>query len=359
MARRPLLLMTQNLKNLFLDESKIESAVRSFHGEAIVSGRKVGEKFTEYLIQIEGQELAKLHVYPCNDSTFTLMTQVGKNHPLSLRVAEHVAENCRRKAYEQRPFVLAHISEEDWNFLLTHLADYGFEVSQARLEHGIRFDVKKGPKDQVNLNRYAKKGNFLMQGKALEVYATVVEILSEQLPDKRELVEAQLKTYNIQGVKADRLFDQLRQHVPSAMDLLGETGAAIISPALALAQLDIELPDYSCIAYYSLRGLEVYMKAIMAKNGQPVANHLGFANYMAPGGVRLLNGVRDKMTPQEAGAVEEGYALLKADRNPLFHADANPEMSRILPDKAEATSILHTVLLFIERTAAAIPDHAR
>lgn len=350
--------MTQNLKNLLLDQSKIDGAVRSFPGATTITGPGDHEKFAEYLIQVEGQDAAMLHVYARNDSTFTLMSTVGKNHALSFQVAQHVAESCKRVAYEQRPLSIDYISEEDWDFLLAHLEDYGFAVSKGNLDYGVRFDVKKGPKDYVNLNRYTKSGKFLMQGRALEVYATVVDILSEQLTDKRELVEAQLKTYNVKDVKADGLFEQLQQHVPSAMNLLGDTGAAIISPALALAQLDIDLPDYSCIAYHALRGLEVYMKAIMAKNGYSVQNHAGFGSYMDAGGARLLMSVRAKMTVQEAHAIEEGYAFLKADRNPLFHADANPQMSRILPDKDEASSLLHSVLNLIERTAAAIPNHA-
>jgi hypothetical protein len=352
--------MTQNLKNLFLDESKIDGAIRSFSGEATITGPSARGRFTEYEILIEGQEIAKLHVYACDDSTFTLTSSVGKNQALSRQVADHVAENCKRKAYEQRPFSLERISEDDWEFLLEHLEnDYGFVVTEGAVPHGVRFDVKKAHNDYVNLNRYTKSGKLLMQGKAREVYSTVVEILSEHLTDKRELVEAQLKTYDVKDVKAEALVGELRQHVPSAMDLLGETGAAIIAPALALAKLDIELPDYSCIAYHALRGLEVYIKAIMAKHGYPVQNTSGFGNYLAANGAQLKIGVRAKMTPEEASAVEDGYALLKADRNPLFHADANPEMSRILPDKAEAANLLYAVLQLIERTAAAIPDHAR
>lgn len=351
--------MTQNLKNLFLDPSMIDGAVRSFDAAAAITGPNVGEKFSEYLIHIEGQEIAKLHVYPRNDNTFTLAAAVGKNQPLSLRVAEHVAENCKRKQHEQRPLTLEHISQESWAFLLKHLADdYGFEVTERAVAHGVRFDIKKGHNDYVNLNRYNKNGNLLMQGKAREVYSTIVEILSDHLPDKRALVEAQLKTYDVSDVKADHLFDELRQSVPSAIDLLGDTGAAIIAPALALSKLNIELPDYSCIAYHALRGLECYVKAIMAKHDCPVQNAAGFGNYLDATGARLKIGVRAKMTHEEAIAVEEGYVLLKADRNPLFHADANPEMSRILPDKAEANNILHAVLHLIERTAAAIPNHA-
>lgn len=359
-ATYPARTMTQNLKKLFLDETKIEGAVHSFSDVATINGPNPRGQFTEYEICIEGQEVAKLHVYACNDSTFTLSASVGKNTDLSQKVAAHVAEQCKRKAYEQRPFSLERISAEDWTFLLEHLEhDYGFAVTEGVVAHGVRFNVKKTHNDYVNLNRYTKSGKLLMQGKSREVYATVVEILSEHLTDKRQLVEAQLKTYDVQDVKAEDLFVELRQHVPSAMDLLGETGAAVISPALALAKLNIDLPDYSCIAYHALRGLELYIKAIMAKRGYEVQSSTGFGNYLAAGGVQLKTGVRAKMTQEEATAVENGYALLKTDRNELFHATANPEMSRILPDKSEATAILHTVLELIERTAAAIPDHAR
>jgi hypothetical protein len=352
--------MTQNLKNLLLDKSKIEGAVRSFHAEATITGPNAYDKFTEYEIHLTGEEAAKLHVYARNDDTFTLNSSVGRNQVLSRKVAEHVAENCKRKEYEQRPLAIEHISQADWNFLLKHLADdYGFTVIEGSVPHGVRFDVKKGQNDQVNLNRYHKKGNFLMQGKAREVYATVVDILSDHLPDKREIVEAQLKTYDVTDVKAAELFEELSQHIPSAMDLLGETGAAIIAPALALAKLNIDLPDYSCIAYPALRGQEVYIKAIMANRNHAVLNNVGFGNFLDGSGTRLKKSVRDSMTVEEANAVEECYAFHKQERHSLFHAEANPDMTRIIVDKTEAVSVLQNVLRLIERTAAAIPDHAR
>lgn len=355
--------MTQNLKNLSLDAAKIEGAVHSFPRLKSATLKKTA-KFDEYCIQMEKQEDAEqqdalLHVYSRTDGKFTLMATVGKNQALSFELAKHVAETCKLVVREQRPLTLARLDEADWQFLMDHLRDYGYEISERPLEHGQRFDVKKDQHDYVNLNRYTRAGNFLMQGKAREVYGAVVDILTEQLPDKRELVEAQLKTYDVKEVKVDALFDELRQHAPSAVNLLGDTGAAILAPALALSKLDIQLPDYSCIAYHALRGLEAYMKAIMSKNSHAVENHVGFGKCMELGGTRLSAGIRGSMTNEEAIAVENGYALLKADRNPLFHADANPEMSRILPDKADATSIMYSVLHLLETTAAAIPAHAR
>ena len=347
--------MAQSLSQIFLDQDRIDSSLRGFDEAAIVIGPTNRGQFTEYHIECANQEVATLHFYFRNDSTTTIGARVGKNHVLSQQIGEHVAKECQKKEFLQQPLTLAHITKENWDFLIKHLSeDYGYTVIEGKVPHGLRFDVKNKGKDQVCLHRYDRKGNFLMQGKALEVYSNVAMALCELTPDKRQMVEAQLKCYEVKGVDAEQLLEQVKEAVPSASDLLGSTGAAVLAPSLALMRLEIDLPDYSVIAYPAIRALEVYMKALMANHGMPVLNQAGFGNYFNRDS--LKSGVQAKINcAKTVEAIEKCYALYNDYRHSLFHAEANPEATRVIEKKDEAVHIVHQVLRLLEETADQIP----
>ncbi|MYM95611.1 type II toxin-antitoxin system RnlA family toxin [Duganella vulcania] len=346
--------MTAKLNSIFLDASKIDAAIRDFRGDMKVDGPTVKEKFTEYQLSTPDALPALLHVYHRVDGTITLTPTVGKNQDLSRAVAEHVANTCKKTEYEQRPLVLQQITEKDWQFMLDHLSDdWKFQVTQEQLEHGVRFRVKKAHGDEVVIHRY-NTGRFLMQGKAREVYGIVSSVLCELAPDKQAIVQAQLVAFDLPQVKAKDLLEELKQWTPSAVEILGDAGAAIIAPSLALMKLNVELTDYSAFAYPALKGLEAYMKALMAEHGMPIKNVVGFGSSF--NGPKLKSGVCAKINCQHTvAAVEKSYDLYNRHRHSLFHADANVELSRIIEQKQEAVSIVHDVLRTIEQTASQIP----
>lgn len=345
--------MTKNLAGLFLDGTLIDVAIRNFDLDADVVGPTDRKGYLEYVLTQTGEKPATLHVYFRKDGMTTLSTKVGGNQELSQQVGEHVAMACKKKEFKQRQLGLDSISTSHWEALLSHLStECNFVVTAEPLQHGVRFRVKKGPGDEVNLHRYST-GSFLMQGKCRDVYGAVAATLCALVPNKREMVEAQLKSLDLENIKASDLMSELSARVPSAMIWLGDVGAAIIAPSLAVTKVTIDLPDYSLFAYPALRGLESYMKAIMAKFGYPVKNEAGFSNYFA--GPTLKMSIREAMNSQSTcEAVEISYALYNKHRHGLFHADANPEFSRTIDTQAEAAAIVEEVLYTLEHTASNI-----
>lgn len=345
--------MTKNLNKLFIDVALIDLAIKNFDEDADVEGPTTHPQYIEYIVTRSGEKPARLHVHIRNDGSTTLNAKVGANQALSQLVGEHIAEACKKAEFKQRQLGLASISTKHWKELLAHLeTECKFTVTQEALDHAERYRVKKGPGDEVNIHRYTTSV-FLMQGKCREVYGAVAAALCALLPNKRELVDAQLKSLDVEGVKADDLIKELGQRVPNAMVWLDDVGSAIIAPCLALTKFKIDLPDYSAFAYPALRGLEYYMKAIMAKYKYPVKNEVGFGNFFA--GASLKASVRAAMGAKETyEAVEISYALYNKHRHGLFHADANPMFSRTIDTQAEATAIVDEVLLNIEQTASKI-----
>ncbi|MES2260652.1 MAG: type II toxin-antitoxin system RnlA family toxin [Pseudomonadota bacterium] len=346
--------MAVKLNSIFLDADKIDGAIRSFRADMTVDGPTVTEQFSAYKLTIPDSPSGLLHVHYRIDSTVTLNASVGKNKELSLAVAEHVANTCKKTEYEPRPLGLDKVTKQDWDFLIDYLRDeWKFQVTEEKLEHGVRFRVKKAQGDEVFLHFY-NTGRFLMQGKAREVYGVVASLLCELTPDKQAIVQAQLISFDLTQVKAQDLLKELKQWTPSAVDILGDAAAAIIAPSLALAKLNIELTDYSAFAYPALRGLEAYMKSLMAEHGVAISNAAGFGSSF--NGPKLKSGVSAKINCQSTvAAVEISYALYNKHRPSLFHTEANVEFSRIIERKEEAVGIVHDVLRTIEQTASKIP----
>ncbi|MBN3731866.1 type II toxin-antitoxin system RnlA family toxin [Burkholderia sp. Tr-20390] len=343
-------------KSLNLDQAAIEAAIHEFARDCggEVAGPTAKARFDEYQLIVDGHKPALLHVYKKNDGSTTLMSKVGQNQELSERLAEHVASMTTRVPVTNKPLTLGNLSSDTWDFLREYLAEKECKITDEPLDHGVRIKVVGPQRDQVYLHRY-NTGKFMMQGRPMAVYAMVASTLCELHGDKREVLEAQLEVVPVHTT-VEGLYDELRQHVPTAADYLGDTGCAIIAPALALAKIAVELPDYSSVAFPALRGLEFYMKQHLVDNEYPVSPKRGLGEYFTSQGA-LLSGCATKIgCMPTVRALEKSYALHNQHRNSLFHADGQvPAMTRVIDDKQQAVDIVYEVLRTIETTYAAIP----
>ncbi|MEF3065295.1 RNase LS family HEPN domain-containing protein [Pandoraea apista] len=343
-------------KSLNLGQAAIGAAIHAFAqecgGEA--TGPTAKEKFDEYKLSVDGEKPALLHVYKKNDGSTTLMSKVGQNQPLSERLAAYVAESTARVPVANKPLTLGNLSVETWDFLREYLELNDCKITDEPLQHGRRIKVVGPQRDLVYLHHY-DTGKFMMQGRPMAVYAMVMSTLCEMHDDKREVLEAQLEVVPVHTT-VDALYEELRQHLPISADFLGETGCAIVAPALALTKIAVQLPDYSTVAFPALRGLEFYMKQILVTKDQPVSPKQGLGAFFNLQG-SLISGCAAKVgcTPTVL-ALEKSYALHSQHRNGLFHADGVvPDMTRVIEDKQVAANIVYEVLRTIETTYAAIP----
>lgn len=350
-----------SFKNLSLDRSLIEAAIQKFASNggaqarvAEVRGDPDSPSQVAFEISKTGEQPALLLAFFRDDGKTTLNASSGKNQQLSAACAEYVADTCAVREIEQRPMSLDNITAEDWGFLLAHLRDdHGYAVAEEAHKDAERFKVTGAKGDIVYLHRF-KTGRFLMQGKALLVYATVSNVLCEIMQDKSEVIQAQLAVHDITSVKTSDLLRELKEHVPSAFEFLGETCQSMIAPSLWLLKAKVELSDYSCVAFPAVRGLEAYLKLLFGKHGYVVKNQAGFGEYFND--ERLKSGVSKSINCHATvGAIEKSYVLYNKHRHGLFHADANVEMSRLIDRREEATALVFDVMRNIEETFERIP----
>jgi len=340
--------MASNFSDLRLDSDRIENAVRSYATDGKVSV-KTTDKYTQYDVVLPDAEPAKIQVFLKNNGKVTLHTKVGTNTELSCLIAEHIVKECVAVEYVQKPLSLKFLSEEAWKFLISHLKDdWKFSVEEKVIQHAQRFDVRKSKGDEVFLHRY-NTGSFVMQGKARQVYGIVASCLCDLVEDKRKVIEAQLESYSVQDIKTDDILKELAELAPTASEVLGETGIAILSPSLAFIKLDISLTDYAAFVHPALRGLEGYLKSILAHYDYTVPNSAGFGDYLPHG--KAKPSLKAKCAASDIEALEESYAVYHKHRNSLFHVDAQIVTTRIIENRQEAINIVMEIMRTLEVTA--------
>jgi len=65
----------------------------------------------------------------------------------------------------------------------------------------------------------------------------------------------------------------LKEYIPTAINFLDGKIIKIMTPALALNAINIDLDDYSCFSFPALRGLEGYIKQLLKKSYKEYKNN--------------------------------------------------------------------------------------
>jgi hypothetical protein len=125
----------------------------------------------------------------------------------------------------------------------------------------------------------------------------------------------------------------------------------MLSSALTLKKIDVELEDYTAFAFPALRGLESYLKIIFKEKDITIIgnkfNHFDKNN----GKYTLKNEHKEKISCTETtNCIEKCYNYLSVNRHPLFHASNITTTSRLLTNKNDAIKIVNTVFKLIEET---------
>lgn len=341
-----------SFKGIILNRELIEKTLNSYDENIKVESEKK-DKYVEYRIFNPPQDIALLHVYYLNNGSTTLTYKVGKNHALSLKLAEHIKEKCAVGSNITKPSLsISNVTEDKISLILEFLKEEcGASVSDfIEIQHGRQCKVVGKQSDTLTFNLFNTR-KLQLQGKPSLLYSEAIEILSE-LFDYKEVIHAQLKVVQV-DITADEVVSELKVLMPNAYDFIGNKLVSIISPALALQKLDIELTDYSCFSFPALKGLEGYLKLLFVNNLNITIGRDGFGEYFQMNSSKELELKHDIRVTTEmtvCHAIEKSYKYYRSHRHGLFHVDSVPEMSRLVSNINEAKTIINTILQIIEET---------
>ena len=344
-------------KNLNLDRTKLEESIRECScPDCKVDLREKGNGY-HCAIQKDGKEILIIFYFNKNGTT-TISPKVGKNQDLSLELANCIKE--RTLITKRKAFSLSFRDVEEDNFSL--LLEYLEELNVEKLEDQDSIDRRllkfKSPfKDEISITYYKNK-TVLIQGKPLYLY-TEVKLFFYEILSFEQVVKTECETYQV-DIRPTDVRKELESFLPSAFGFLDEKIINILTPSICLIKLEIELEDYSSLAFPALRGLEGYIRQLLnikgKSNGVRNVNKLGSLfedsvdNYQ-----RLQTFAKDEIAcVKTCEAIESVYSLYVSKRHPFFHVSTQIQTTPIICKKEDAEALVVDVLKTIEETYSQI-----
>lgn len=346
----------EEFKKLLLNRDQIDAAMEEFAQTAAGSSAKEEKgSLVQYTLSVDGQTPALLNLFPKKDGTTTIQWNVGKNQEFSLAAAKHVVDKCSLMAPVRTNLSIPYLSTESRDTLLGLLIPERAKVEREQdVPHGKSWRIKGVQGDEITVNHY-ESGAFVVQGQPLMLLGETVDFLLELVEDKRSIVEAQLKTYSV-NVSPDDILGETRARLPRSSEYVGDTIVAVLSPAVVLEKLDVQLADYSSFVLPVLRGLEGYIKKLFLDNGIHVGKE-GIGEYLSGVNHRTVSDeVRVRIgCDSTCTAINQCYGYYQSQRHGLVHFDGAIETTRIVDSIEEVREIVDAVFGLIDETFAQIP----
>ena len=350
---------------LNIDRERIGTALKEAFSAGCVEGPVTKGKAIHYYVTIPAQEMATVVLHFRDDGRTTINPSMGKNTALATQAAEVITQRCIINEQKSQTLYIKSVPDEAYSLLIDHLRNsVGATVEEPEQKTaGLLQRVRGKHGDGITIHRYANKA-IMIQGRPIHLYCDVVEILTDLLP-LRDVIAAQLTSFNVSITSAEAE-SELQETIPTAFGFLPKTVKAILSPAITLRKIDVDLADYSCFVFPALRGLEGYGKQLFLETGLTVERE-GFATYldMSDNPPSVTPGTKHEMRKcgkkeQEIGAIccaiSQTYGVLQKHRNSLFHVDKIPDMSRVIEKREVADSLVGEVLVLIESTYVKVQE---
>ncbi len=343
---------TMSYKRLNLNRALIKDAI-TVEGTTVSGPEEKGNE-TLFTVFENGIRVALLAVYFNQDGSTSISAkgntaEVEKGGELAKRVKDTCLFSDRASVE-----LSLKMSEQDFNDALEYLIEEcsAEETEVKDINGGKQYKLTGASGDTLMVKYYTRRKAMQVQGKPLALYDDLITMLCELLPYE-EVVQSQLKQIKVQ-VAPGVVRDILEGRLPNAYGFLSEKVRSIISPALALSQVDIELDDYTSFAMPVLRGLEGYLKLLFSSKNQTVGKTFGNLIVGGDGKCSVLPNIQTTLNCNKTvAAIEECYDYWADNRHGLFHVDSVTESTRIL-DRQEADQIITKTLKLIDETYSKI-----
>jgi len=240
--------------------------------------------------------------------------------------------------------------------MLDFLKDQGVTVESDKSEHNYQIVRLLGAQGDKLTLKYFTNGTLQIQGRRAMLAASVLDFLTNVLSFE-DAVNAQLDTYKV-PVKLRDIRLEVEGLLPAAFPRVSGVAKAQLATAVALSKLDMELPDYTPIAFPALKALEGFMKTELELSGFDPAVIKNFGEYFEenPGfGYRMREVQAEHAGEPAATLFGNCYKILHDERHSLAHLGTNEANTRTLPNMGLARGIVTTVMRTVEDFCSKLP----
>ncbi len=342
-------------KKLNLDQDKVDKYLReSKENGSLVSDEVKGHGRHCTFANDNGNCL--LILFLKKNGTTTIQCTAGPNQELSTKFAEQIVKNCKISDNKSASCTFKNIQENDFHFIEEFITEAIVGSSLEILENNnnkIRIVATGRANDKATIVYYKTTKTALLQGKPLPIFQEI-KLFFYELISEEDIIENENTVFDIEITKND-VTAQLKSYMPSAINFLDGKILKIMTPALALNVINIELDDYSCFSFPALRGLEGYVKQLLResykeyKNNNKIGTLFGHQNdqHLFPLQEFVKNEINCINTIE---AIETSYNLYYSRRHPYFHVDKRIDTTPIIENKKDAQAINVEILTTIEST---------
>lgn len=332
-------------KDLNIDRKLMEDAVRALGVEGYTYA-KAGGTF-QMSFALDGV-MHKLAVYE-NKNGSTTLSRLNMDALVFAKVAEAIRKECSLGAVGRFDVAIPQFAAESLDSLLEYLVEQEVQISSDVYENGYRMVKLKGPQgDVLTIKRY-DNGTLHMQGRRAMLASLALSFLAEVL-NHDQAVNAQLDTFSVR-VNLSEISREVEGRLPLSFKRVSAVVRTQLTTALALSKLDIDLPDYSPIAFPALRGLEGFLKTELSSAGlNPGATSM-FGEYFEekPGfGHRMRDMQGQHVGEPIASKLAACYTVFSNERHGIAHLGLAEHNTRTLPDLTTARTVITKVFDSIE-----------
>jgi len=344
-----------SLKKLNLDQGKVEEILDAHRkkGTLIDDSVKGNGRHCNFLI--DGKACLVIFFFK-KDGTTTIQTTAGPDSEMSERIGNEIKEAADLSQTSQASYTFRNISTDQVVLFQEYVEEEieGANVSTTKVtDSQSRITLEGRYKDKATVTYYESTGTVLLQGKPLPIIQEA-KLFFYDIADIDDIIENESNVHEIK-LEKDALHGKLHAYMPNAISFLDNKIIKILTPALVLESINVDLPDYSMFVYPALRGMEGYIRQLLKAKYPEYrnTNKIGslFDDCIKGDGFPLQGFAQSSIGCTDTiCALETAYTKYHTLRHPYFHIDKHISSAPIIERKDAALSLTMDVLTTIEST---------
>ncbi|WP_322033225.1 type II toxin-antitoxin system RnlA family toxin [Paraburkholderia sp. J76] len=334
---------TSSFTGLYLKREKIADCLVAFGAEKLAIKDVRDQKHFHYSGELAGTPFL-INVFANKDGSTTLGFSKGDRNVFDV-LATEVRDKCSYSDKNRFDVSIPKMDASRLAKLKDFLAGGGVELFVTEKGSNYELTRYRGINGDVVTVKLYTNGTLQFQGKYAQVAALVMDFLQGELT-LTTFVEKQIAICHV-DIKAEAIVDELKARYPSLFDYADDKVKKQFSAALTLQKLDIELEDFSAVAFPALRGLEGIIKQMLIDAGlKPAAKDAVGQYFEQPlvGKWQLLPVNASHVGAHWADVLGNAYTEYYKHRHPLFHMESMVETTKILDSLKDACDIADNVM---------------
>lgn len=298
----------------------------------------------------------RLAVYENKDGTTTL-TRLNMDPTIFQQVAEAIRKSCGLGEGGRLDLSLPRFTEADFGNMLDYLAEEKAQVDQDAIEHNYRIVRLRSPQGDKLTIKLFDNGTLHMQGRRAMLAVLALDFLSSVL-NYEQAVAAQLDTFEV-NIRLVDIYGELEARWPASHRRINDVVRTQLITALGMSKVNINLPDFTPVAFPALKGMEGFLKSELKQAGLEPAHGTTFGEYFEQkaGGVghQMREPQGSHVGAPRASMLAECYTVYSDERHGIAHVGTEAHNTRTLPDLMTARSIVTKVFRSIEDFCSKLP----